>query len=102
SIPIAPAGPDSVERNPILSSFAALALNEISAASAKAATLLCMRPSSKAGDSNHFVVQCLMPFRPRIANGKPLGRDADAATVKRRALELGADLAGIASAATLN
>lgn len=43
-----------------------------------------------------------MPFRPRIANGKALGRDADAAAVKRRALELGADLAGIASAATLN
>src|SRR5919109_640675 len=43
-----------------------------------------------------------MPFRPRIANGKPLGRDADSAAVKRRALELGADLAGIASAATLN
>src|SRR5438309_10378139 len=43
-----------------------------------------------------------MPFRARIANGKPLGKEADAAAVKRRALELGADLAGIASAATLN
>src|SRR5438067_4599229 len=61
-----------------------------------------MRPSSKAGDSNHVVVQCLMPFRPRNANAQPLARNADAAAVKRRALELGADLAGIASAATLN
>src|ERR671924_1988986 len=43
-----------------------------------------------------------MPFRARIADGKALGRDADSAVVKRRALELGADLAGIASAATLN
>src|SRR5438094_6426981 len=43
-----------------------------------------------------------MPFRARIVNGKPLGQQADAAAVKRRALELGADLAGIASAATLN
>jgi epoxyqueuosine reductase QueG len=43
-----------------------------------------------------------MPFRPRFARGKPLRRDANAAAVKRRALELGADLAGIASAATLN
>src|SRR5947208_16381001 len=43
-----------------------------------------------------------MPFRPRIPNGKRLGADANAAAVKRRALELGADLAGIASAATLN
>ena len=43
-----------------------------------------------------------MPFRARIANGKPLGKEADAAAVKRRALELGADLAGIASVATLN
>jgi epoxyqueuosine reductase QueG len=42
-----------------------------------------------------------MPFRART-RGVPLGRDADAAAVKRRALELGADLAGIASAATLN
>src|SRR6476620_9323923 len=54
------------------------------------------------GDSNHFVVQCLMPFRARVPGGKPLARDADAAAVKRRALELGADLAGVASAATLN
>src|SRR5438874_625494 len=101
-MPIAPAGPDSVERKPIFSSFAAFTPNETSAASASVAILPVMRPSSKAGDSNHFVVQCLMPFRARIANGKPLGRDADAAAVKRRALELGADLAGIASAATLN
>jgi epoxyqueuosine reductase QueG len=43
-----------------------------------------------------------MPFRARVADGKPLGRNPDAAAVKRRALELGADLAGIASAATLN
>src|SRR5437868_324611 len=102
STPIAPAGPESVERKPILSSFAAFAPDETSAASASVAILLFMRPSSKAGDSNHFVVQCLMPFRARIANGKPLGQQADAAAVKRRALELGADLAGIASAATLN
>jgi len=43
-----------------------------------------------------------MPFRARVADGKPLGRSPDAAAVKRRAIELGADLAGIASAATLN
>ena len=43
-----------------------------------------------------------MPFRARVADGKPLGRNPDAAAVKQRALELGADLAGIASAATLN
>jgi epoxyqueuosine reductase QueG len=43
-----------------------------------------------------------MPFRARNPNGKPLGADPNAAAVKRRALELGADLAGIASAATLN
>jgi len=43
-----------------------------------------------------------MPFRARVPGGKPLARDADAAAVKRRALELGADLAGVASAATLN
>ncbi|MFN2645608.1 MAG: hypothetical protein ABR570_11490, partial [Burkholderiales bacterium] len=43
-----------------------------------------------------------MPFRARVRDGKPLARDADATAVKRRALELGADLAGIASAATLN
>src|SRR3954468_16225140 len=54
------------------------------------------------GDSNHFVVQCLMPFRARVPDGKRLARNADAAAVKRRAIELGADLAGIASAATLN
>src|SRR5207244_11516910 len=54
------------------------------------------------GDSTHFVVQCPMPFRARNPNGKPLGAEPNAAAVKRRALELGADLAGIASAATLN
>src|SRR5690348_8087239 len=43
-----------------------------------------------------------MPFRARVPNGKCLGPEASAADVKRRALELGADLAGIASAATLN
>ncbi len=43
-----------------------------------------------------------MPFRARVPNAKPLGPEASAADVKRRALELGADLAGIASAATLN
>jgi epoxyqueuosine reductase QueG len=43
-----------------------------------------------------------MPFRARVPDGKPLGKSPDAAAVKRRALELGADLAGIASAATLN
>ena len=42
-----------------------------------------------------------MPFRAR-SRGKSLGKNPDAAAVKRRALELGADLAGIASAATLN
>src|SRR5258706_4207917 len=43
-----------------------------------------------------------MPFRARSPEGKPLARSPDAAAVKRRALELGADLAGIASAATLS
>jgi epoxyqueuosine reductase QueG len=43
-----------------------------------------------------------MPFRARVPEGKPLGKNPDAAGVKQRALELGADLAGIASAATLN
>src|SRR5437773_11597983 len=42
-----------------------------------------------------------MPFRARI-EGKPLQHAPSAARVKRRALELGADLAGIAPAATLN
>src|SRR5690349_24094448 len=42
-----------------------------------------------------------MPFRARSI-GKSLGKNPDAAAVKRRALELGADLAGIASCATLN
>jgi epoxyqueuosine reductase QueG len=43
-----------------------------------------------------------MPFRARDPSAKPLGKNPDAAAVKRRAIELGADLAGIASAATLN
>src|SRR5260221_13076162 len=43
-----------------------------------------------------------MPFRPRSPEAKPLEKNPGAAAVKRRALELGADLAGIASAATLN
>jgi epoxyqueuosine reductase QueG len=47
-----------------------------------------------------------MPFRARDPRAAPLdapfGGTPDAAAVKRRALELGADLAGIASAATLN
>src|SRR5712691_4603980 len=43
-----------------------------------------------------------MPFRARNPEAKPLARHPDAAAVKQRALELGADLAGIASAATLN
>jgi len=43
-----------------------------------------------------------MPFRARAPGAKPLGGRPDAAAVKRRALELGADLAGVASAATLN
>ena len=43
-----------------------------------------------------------MPFRARDPAAAPLGRAPDAAAVKRRAIELGADLAGIASAATLN
>jgi ferredoxin len=42
-----------------------------------------------------------MPFRPRT-RGMPLSGIPDSKAVKRRALELGADLAGIASAATLN
>src|SRR3954465_5680317 len=54
------------------------------------------------GDSNHFVVQCLMPFRARVPDGKRLARNADAAAVKRHAAELGADLAGVAAAAPLN
>src|SRR5882724_4098091 len=43
-----------------------------------------------------------MPFRARSPEAKPLEKNPGAAAVKRRALELGADLAGIASAATLN
>ena len=43
-----------------------------------------------------------MPFQPRDPSAPPLSGMPDAAAVKRRALELGADLAGIASAATLN
>ena len=43
-----------------------------------------------------------MPFRARNPAASPLAGTPDAAAVKRRALELGADLAGIASAATLN
>jgi epoxyqueuosine reductase QueG len=43
-----------------------------------------------------------MPFRARDPSAAPLAAHPDAAAVKRRAVELGADLAGIASAATLN
>jgi epoxyqueuosine reductase QueG len=43
-----------------------------------------------------------MPFRARNPRAAPLSGQPDAAAIKRRALELGADLAGIASAATLN
>jgi epoxyqueuosine reductase QueG len=43
-----------------------------------------------------------MPFQPRDRSATPLEGLSDAAAVKRRAIELGADLAGIASAATLN
>ncbi len=43
-----------------------------------------------------------MPFKPRDPGAGALSGTPDAAAVKRRALELGADLAGIASAATLN
>jgi epoxyqueuosine reductase QueG len=43
-----------------------------------------------------------MPFRARDPRAAPLAGNPDAAAVKRRAIELGADLAGIASAATLN
>lgn len=43
-----------------------------------------------------------MPFRARNPHAAPLSGRPDAATIKRRALELGADLAGVASAATLN
>jgi epoxyqueuosine reductase QueG len=44
----------------------------------------------------------IVPFKPRVEPGRPLESAPDAASVKRRALELGADLAGVASAATLN
>src|SRR5258706_15538343 len=43
-----------------------------------------------------------MPFRARNPRAAALAGPVDAAAVKKRALELGADLAGIASAATLN
>ncbi len=43
-----------------------------------------------------------MPFRPRDPRARALSGNPDTAAVKRRAIELGADLAGIASAATLN
>src|SRR5512132_4696747 len=43
-----------------------------------------------------------MPFRARNPEAAPLSGRLDAAWVKRRAKELGADLGGIASAATLN
>src|SRR5258705_8636188 len=43
-----------------------------------------------------------MPFRARNPKAPALSGSPDAAAVKRRAIELGADLAGIASAATLN
>jgi len=43
-----------------------------------------------------------MPFKPRDPAARALSGAPAAADVKRRALELGADLAGIASAATLN
>lgn len=43
-----------------------------------------------------------MPLRARDRTAAPLSGTPDAAAVKRRAIELGADLAGIASAATLN
>src|SRR3954463_6798213 len=42
-----------------------------------------------------------MPFRAR-SRGVALSASPDSGAVKRRALELGADLAGIASCATLN
>jgi epoxyqueuosine reductase QueG len=43
-----------------------------------------------------------VPFKPRDPQACALSGTPDAAAVKRRALELGADLAGVASAATLN
>src|SRR5688572_3526960 len=43
-----------------------------------------------------------MPFNPRNPAAAALGGVVDGAAVKRRALELGADLAGIAAADTLN
>jgi epoxyqueuosine reductase QueG len=43
-----------------------------------------------------------VPFRARNPAAAPLRGAVDAAAVKRRALELGADLAGIAAADTLN
>ena len=47
-----------------------------------------------------------MPFRARDPGAPPLGHSnegpLDAARIKARALELGADLAGVASVATLN
>src|SRR3990170_905293 len=43
-----------------------------------------------------------MPFQPREPSAPPLSSSLTSQEVKRRALELGADLCGIASAATLN
>jgi epoxyqueuosine reductase QueG len=43
-----------------------------------------------------------VPFKPRDPQARALAGTPDAAAVKRRALALGADLAGVASAATLN
>jgi epoxyqueuosine reductase QueG len=43
-----------------------------------------------------------VPFSPRDPQARTLSGTPDASAVKRRAIELGADLAGIASAATLN
>src|SRR5712671_4646043 len=100
SLPMPPAGPESVERKPILSSFAACALSAMSIAAPRPNSLKVIHPPW-CGDSNHFVVQCPMPFRAR-ARGVALTGTPDSTAVKRRALELGADLAGIASAATLN
>src|SRR5260221_11984502 len=100
SLPMPPAGPESVERKPILSSFAACALSAMSIAAPRPNSLKVIHPP-RCGDSNHFVVQCPMPFRART-RGVALTGTPDSTAVKRRALELGADLAGIASAATLN
>jgi len=62
--------------------------------------VLCF--DADARDESHTADPRIMPFRPRDSQAPTLSGRPDAATVKRRALALGADLAGIADAATLN